>query len=101
MNEELDIKQWNEIVKKFNQIFNGLGTILHNEKMASFTSRAPDVETGLAIYSDGQFSASMPHHGIDSMIQKVIFSHEEITLKGDSIDYTYRIPPEILRHRGE
>lgn len=101
MNEELDIKQWNEIVKKFNQIFNGLGTILHNDEMASFTSRAPDVETGLAIYSDGQFSASMPHHGIDSMIQKVIFSHEEITLKGDSIDYTYRIPPEILRHRGE
>ena len=101
MAEEFEITQWDDIVAKFTNTFNGLGTVLHNEKIASFTSKAPDVETGIAIYSDGQFSASMPHHGIDSMIQKVIFSHEEITLKGDSIDYTYRIPPEILRHRGE
>jgi hypothetical protein len=69
--------------------------------MASFSSRAPDVETGIAIYSDGQFSASMPLHGIDSMVKKVIFANEAITLKGDSIDYTYRIPPEILMRRGE
>ena len=69
--------------------------------MASFSSRAPDVETGIAIYSDGQFSASMPLHGIDSVVKKVIFANEAITLKGDSIDYTYRIPPEILKRRGE
>ena len=29
----------------------------------------------------------MPLHGIDSTIQKVIFSSKEITLKGDNIDY--------------
>jgi hypothetical protein len=43
----------------------------------------------------------MPLHGIDSMVKKVIFANEAITLKGDSIDYTYRIPPEILKRRGE
>lgn len=101
MSNELDIKQWQEIVDAFTATFDGLGTVLFNNEMTSFTSRAPDVETGLAIYSDGQFSASMPLHGIDSTIQKVIFSTKEITLKGDNIDYTYKIPPEILRHRGE
>ena len=101
MTKELDITQWQEIIDAFTATFDGLGTVLFNNEMTSFTSRAPDVETGLAIYSDGQFSASMPLHGIDSTIQKVIFSSKEITLKGDNIDYTYKIPPEILRHRGE
>ena len=100
MTNELDITQWQEIIDAFTATFDGLGTVLFNNEMTSFTSRAPDVETGLAIYSDGQFS-SMPLHGIDSTIQKVIFSTKEITLKGDNIDYTYKIPPEILRHRGE
>lgn len=101
MAEEITIKQWSKIIEKFTQTFAGLGTVLHNNEMASFSSKAPDVETGIAIYSDGQFSASMPLHGIDSVVEKVIFTNESITLKGDSIDYTYRIPPEILRHRGE
>lgn len=101
MAKEFDITQWQEIIDAFTATFDGLGTVLFNNEMTSFTSRAPDVETGLAIYSDGQFSASMPLHGIDSTIQKVIFSTKEITLKGDNIDYTYKIPPEILRHRGE
>ena len=101
MDEEFTIEQWDKIIAKFTQTFEGLGTVLHNEEMASFTSRAPDVETGIAIYSNGQFSASMPLHGIDSMVSKVIFSNESITLLGKSIDYTYRIPPEILKRRGE
>lgn len=99
--EEFEITQWEDIVSKFTKTFNGLGTVLHNEKIASFTSRAPDVETGIAIYSDGQFSASMPLHGIDSIVKKVTFNHESITLTGDSIEYTYRIPPQILKRRGE
>ena len=101
MDEEFTIEQWDKIIAKFTQTFEGLGTVLHNEEMASFTSRAPDVETGIAIYSNGQFSASMPLHGIDTMVSKVIFSNEAITLLGKSIDYTYRIPPEILKRRGE
>ena len=101
MTEEYPIEEWNKIVEKFTQTFNGLGTVLHNNEIASFSSKAPDVETGIAIYSDGQFSASMPLHGIDSYVKKVIFTHESITLKGDSVDYTYRIPPEILKRRGD
>tara|TARA_B100001564_G_C20339664_1_gene533911 strand:- start:148 stop:453 length:306 start_codon:yes stop_codon:yes gene_type:complete len=101
MTDEIDIEHWAKIINKFTQLFEGLGTVLHNDEIASFTSKAPDVETGIAIYSDGQFSASMPLHGIDSVIKKVIFSHEAITLKGDSVDYTYRIPPQILNRRGE
>ena len=101
MAEEFTIEQWDKIITKFTQTFDGLGTVLHNDEMASFTSRAPDVETGIAIYADGQFSASMPLHGIDSIVKKVIFSNDAITLKGESVDYTYRIPPQILRHRGE
>ena len=100
MAEEFAIEQWEKIITKFNQTFDGLGTVIHNDEMASFTSRAPDVETGIAIYADGQFSASMPLHGIDSMVKKVIFSTDAITLQGESVDYTYRIPPQILRHRG-
>jgi len=76
MAEEFEITQWDDIVAKFTNTFNGLGTVLHNEKIASFTSKAPDVETGIAIYSDGQFSATMPLHGIDSVVKKVIFNHE-------------------------
>ena len=100
MAEEFAIEQCEKIITKFTQTFDGLGTVLHNDEMASFTSRAPDVETGIAIYADGQFSASMPLHGIDSMVKKVIFSTDAITFQGESVDYTYRIPPQILRHRG-
>ena len=100
MAEEFAIEQWEKIITKFTQTFDGLGTVLHNDEMASFTSRAPDVETGIAIYADGQFSASMPLHGIDSMVKKVIFSTDAITFQGESVDYIYRIPPQILRHRG-
>ena len=70
MAEEFTIEQWDQIISKFTQTFDGLGTVLHNAEMASFTSKAPDVETGIAIYADGQFSASMPLHGIDSMGQE-------------------------------
>ncbi len=101
MTEEFAIEQWEQIITKFTEVFAGLGTVLHNDQMASFTSKAPDVETGIAIYADGQFSASMPLHGIDSMIQKVIFTNDAVTLQGKAVDYTYRIPPEILRHRGD
>ena len=101
MTNELDITQWQEIIDAFTATFDGLGTVLFNNEMTSFTSRAPDVETGIAIYSDGQFSAAMPLHGIDSIVKKVIFNHDSITLKGDSIDYTYRIPPQILKRRGD
>lgn len=101
LDEEIEIGHWEQIVKKFTQTFAGLGTVLHNDEIASFTSKAPDVETGIAIYSDGQFSATMPLHGIDSIINTVIFSSDAITLKGDAIDYTYRIPPQILKRRGE
>ena len=101
MTGEYAIEQWDTIVKRFTEMFDGLGTVLHNEQMASFTSRAPDVETGIAIYSNGQFSASMPLHGIDSVVEKIAFLDNAITLSGNSIDYTYRIPPAILVHRGE
>tara|TARA_Y100001935_G_scaffold234137_1_gene217126 strand:+ start:1042 stop:1347 length:306 start_codon:yes stop_codon:yes gene_type:complete len=101
MSTEFMIEDWEALTQQFTKTFAGLGTILHNAEMASFTSKAPDVETGIAIYADGQFSATMPLHGIDSKISKVIFSQSAITLQGDTIDYTYRIPPEILRHRGE
>ena len=101
MTEEFAIEQWEQIITKFTEVFAGLGTVLHNDQMASFTSKAPDVETGIAIYADGQFSASMPLHGIDSMIQKVIFTNDAVTLQGKAVDYTYRIPPEILRRQGD
>ena len=101
MAEEFTIDDWNKIVEKFTQTFEGLGTVLHNNQMASFSSKAPDVETGIAIYSDGQFSASMPLHGIDSYVKLIVSDNESITLKGNEIDYTYRIPPEILKRRGE
>ena len=64
MAEEFKIEQWDQIITKFTQTFDGLGTVLHNAEMASFTSKAPDVETGIAIYADGQFSASMPLHAL-------------------------------------
>ncbi len=101
MTGEYAIEQWDTIVKRFTEMFDGLGTVLHNEQMASFTSRAPDVETGIAIYSNGQFCASMPLHGIDSVVEKIVFLDNAITMIGNSIDYTYRIPPAILLHRGE
>ena len=38
MAEEFTIKQWSKVIEKFTQTFAGLGTVLHNNEMSSFSS---------------------------------------------------------------
>ena len=47
MSTEFMIEDWEALTQQFTKTFAGLGTILHNAEMASFTSKAPDVELSL------------------------------------------------------
>jgi hypothetical protein len=43
----------------------------------------------------------MPLHGIGGDIEQVSFTENSVILTGQSLNYTYRIPPEILNKRKE
>ena len=41
----------------------------------------------------------MPLHGIDAKVEEVHFNQEnfEIKLLGDGVDYTYKVPPQLVK----
>jgi hypothetical protein len=40
-------------------------------------------------------------HGIGGAIEQVCFTENSVMLTGQALNYTYRIPPEILNKRKE
>ena len=59
------------------------------------------LETGLALRRDGRIAASMPLHGVEAVVSEMRWDATLtwVALVGDGVNYTYRIPEEVLRHR--
>tara|TARA_B100001540_G_scaffold172244_1_gene152072 strand:+ start:973 stop:1275 length:303 start_codon:yes stop_codon:yes gene_type:complete len=98
---ELLLSQWSEISDAFKEIFEGLGEITSTEETLEYSSIPPYVATGISITSDGYMVANMPLHNIDSKFERIMIddSMHMIRLIGPNMDYTYRIPPQILEIR--
>ncbi len=98
---ELALSDWEAVVNVFHDLFGGLGDIEHDESGISFTSRPPDVDTGLSLRKDGLIAASMPLHGMEAKVHSLRWdaSRTWVELVGDGVHYRYRIPTELLRHR--
>ena len=99
---EYEIGDWEGLSRAFEDMFEGLGDVKSDESRLEFTSFPSDVATGISLSRDGSMLANMPLHGIDSRFERVIFDErgESIRLIGPETDYTYRVPPAILRRRG-
>ena len=76
-----------------------MGEIDHTNKSIRFSSVKPNVMTSISINKDGSFDASMPLHGAEGIVEKVSFSKSNVIMTGQNLNYTYRIPPEILSKR--
>lgn len=99
MSTQYSIEDWESIVKHFKTLFDGMGEIDHTNKSIRFSSVKPNVMTSISINKDGSFDASMPLHGAEGIVEKVSFSKSNVIMTGQNLNYTYRIPPEILSKR--
>ena len=74
---------------------------MQDDSGIAFTSKPPDVKTGLQLRKDGVLAASMPLHGIQAKIKTLRWdaSLTWVELAGDELSYTYRIPEALLKHR--
>ena len=99
---DIEISDWEDLSEAFREMFDGLGKIEVSDTALRFQSVHPDVATGISLSRDGAMMANMPLHGIDSRFERVQIDDrmESIRLIGPSMDYTYRVPPAILRRRG-
>lgn len=99
---EIEISDWEVLSEAFREMFDGLGKIEVSDTALRFESVHPDVATGISLSRDGTMLANMPLHGIDSRFERAQIDdrREEIRLIGPSMDYTYRVPPSILKRRG-
>ena len=99
---EIEISDWEVLSEAFREMFDGLGKIEVSDTALRFESVHPDVATGISLSRDGSMLANMPLHGIDSRFERVQIDErsESIRLIGPSMDYTYRVPPAILKRRG-
>ena len=100
--KEIGISDWEGLSEVFSEMFDGLGKVEASDSSLQYESVPPDVATGISLSRDGSMLASMPLHGIDSRFERVQIDdrRESIRLIGPSMDYTYRVPPAILRRRG-
>ena len=96
------ISDWDSLSQAFREMFDGLGKVEVSDSVLRYESVLPDVATGISLSRDGTMLANMPLHGIDSRFERVQIDdrRESIRLFGPSMDYTYRVPPAILRRRG-
>ena len=99
MSTQYSIEDWESIVKHFKTLFDGMGEIDHTNKSIRFSSVKPNVMTSISINKNGSFDASMPLHGAEGIVEKVSFSKSNVIMTGQNLNYTYRIPPEILSKR--
>ena len=97
------INQWSEIRTQFDIMFGGLGSVEASDEILHFTSVEPYVATGITLSRKGAMTANMPLHNLDSTFDRVEFNESltEFTLIGNSLNYTYRIPSEILAIRSQ
>ena len=99
--QEYSISEWENLSGAFERMFNQLGEVKVTESSLEFTSFASDVATGISLTREGAMLANMPLHGIDSKFDRVVIDKpmESMRMLGSNLDYTYRVPPAILRRR--
>jgi len=99
--QEYPISEWENLSRAFERMFDQLGEVKVTESSLEFTSFASDVATGISLTREGAMLANMPLHGIDSKFDRVVIDKpmESMRILGSNLDYTYRVPPAILRRR--
>ena len=100
----INIEQWHELCNVFEQFFSNIhGEVEHIDDALRFISPSDSVQTSLFLYRRGSFAASMPLHGIDAKVEHLHFDKEEnqIQLLGAGVDYTYKVPPQLMMLQGE
>ena len=101
MSDEIKISEWGKICSAFADMFDGLGKVEISENMISYQSIDPHVATGISLDNRGRLLANMPLHSIETEFDIVQISRDKTSIKliGNSTNYVYRIPSEILRLR--
>ena len=103
MSDEIEIRisEWGMICSAFADMFDGLGNVEISENIISYQSIEPHVATGISLDNRGRLLANMPLHSIETEFDIVQISADRTSIKliGDSTNYVYRIPSEILRSR--
>ena len=99
--QEYSISEWENLSGAFERMFDQLGEVKVTESSLEFTSFTSDVATGISLTREGAMLANMPLHGIDSKFDRVVIDKpmESMRMLGSNLDYTYRVPPAILRRR--
>ena len=99
---DIAISDWEALSEAFREMFDGLGKVEVSDSVLRYESVPPDVATGISLSRDGSMLANMPLHVIDSLFERVQIDdrRESIRLIGPNMDYTYSVPPAILRRRG-
>ena len=96
----MNIEQWPELCEAFEVFFTTVnGEVEYSGDALRFISPPDQVQTSLFLYRKGNFAASMPLHGIDAKVEEIHFNQEkfEIQLLGDGVDYTYKVPPQLVK----
>ena len=96
----MNIEQWPELCEAFEVFFTKVnGEVEYSGDALRFISPPDQVQTSLFLYRKGNFAASMPLHGIDAKVEEIHFNQEkfEIQLLGDGVDYTYKVPPQLVK----
>ena len=96
----VNIEQWPELCSAFEKFFIHVNAeVEYSVDTLRFISPSDQVQTSLFLYRKGNFAASMPLHGIDAKVKEVQFKQEslEIQLSGDGVDYTYKVPPQLVK----
>jgi hypothetical protein len=103
MSDEIEIRisEWGMICSAFTDMFDGLGKVNISENMISYQSIEPHVATGISLDNRGRLLANMPLHSIETEFDIVQISRDKTSIKliGNSTNYVYRIPSEILKLR--
>ena len=96
----MKIEHWPELCEAFEVFFTKVnGEVEYSGDALRFISPPDQVQTSLFLYRKGNFAASMPLHGIDAKVEEIHFNQEkfEIQLLGDGVDYTYKVPPQLVK----
>ena len=96
----MKIEHWPELCEAFEVFFTKVnGEVEYSGDALRFISPPDQVQTSLFLYRKGNFAASMPLHRIDAKVEEIHFNQEkiEIQLLGDGVDYTYKVPPQLVK----
>ena len=94
----ITVDKWKDFCQEFAGFFQHInGSLERTDDQVTFRSPVNRVSTHLSVFRNGEFSATMPLHGIDSKISEAIFNVQEksVQILGEAVDYTYRVPSEL------